>query len=603
MNQMEQALNSSTNQKPKRRQTPPSVSTPAAPTVRSAQDILAARRARIDNLKKGVTVANEEELVDVILILTQDENDFASELADLDADRRSSTPGTVHAELVSARMNEIDAYLKQVKDELRHYATQSPLAFSVATKRMNQRRTAQEHADTISANEPDRVDAKTIRSLVMSAADLGFIRMATPGQFSWDKQSYESSNPADEYISSVAAALTQLIQDFGVLRNDRNDSTREEVRRHGFLIGTDRKHDGQTELPSELDALRQLPGMARTLTQFLGGTGDRAFVRMGERQGEVLLERKNGKIVATRTTNYRLGYSMFFRKDRDNADRKIAKDKPFLVEVEGVDVSRVWHDQLRDAMTIQIQQESQSQNRRDAASELRDVSKLGNPLTFTDLRAGQKGVCPLNFRWTTRTDRGEREISANFQLIGDGDGNFVIGEAVPGILEKIDPNGSFLAKAKEPQKLETLDRSTWQAIGFQNKYFERDWQVNREAERRTAVPVSRDNLQDLMSVENGKDGLYAVRTNWHNRANKRNTPIGFLVERSGSTVEFVYAVPGTSTALVEKYKEKYGMADLPKIPRAILRNLYMALSRVDRNVEVDLPEHLKAVAKDTETEG
>ena len=136
-----------------------------------------------------------------------------------------------------------------------------------------------------------------------------------------------------------------------------------------------------------------------------------------------------------------------------------------------------------------------------------------------------------------------------------------------------------------------------------NRPFERDWQLTREAERRNAVPVTAENLGGLTATTiEGAGGIYAVRAiirkNVAERGQKpeyRYNPVGYIVERKGSKVSIVWAVPGTSVAFANELRGELEISNLPWRAKLILGNVFWTIRKTDG------PEHLRLSKKQEET--
>lgn len=585
-------------------------SAPKAPTerkLRTAAEILAERRARASGSQK-MAVVNNEETIEAIAVLLADEGNLINQENQLDKARGRAARGSVQAQELASEISKVTETKKQVQEELRYFHKEAPAAYDEAVKRNGFRQDALEHAETIGAHDPSRTDAGTISGLITSATESGFICVATndEGDFSWGRQAYESAWPNDEAVSSVANALGELIAGFQQAKDDKNAGVIEELRRAGFYISSRREGD----TPSEVDLLREETTTARKLSPFLKGTGTTYVQRAGREF--IVLERRDGKVFAVKTSGPLSGNALFFHRDRSNGDARVPNNRPNLLEIKGTDVSGVWYDHLRLAMEEELRRETESAERRDAATMLRQA-EIADRITAFAVGNGEKGTAVVNARV------GEKGVFVTLHLTGHGNGTFSVSQHVAGTTERVDPDKRWMAKAfdKDGQpvalSVEVLKKSRdWRELVQANAESDRDWQLARETERRNAVTVTNENVGDLVNVE-GKDGLYAIltrdrRDNKHDPRRHQNepvrewfVPVGFIVERKGSTVKIDYAVPGPSLNKAEKLAGEHQITELSPMFRAVLRNALYSVHRRE-NGKLEVPTHLQSPPRQDQAE-
>ncbi len=582
-------------------------SAPKAPTtrvLRTATEILAERRSRVSGGQK--VVVNSEETIEAIAILLADEGNLINQENQLGKAQGRAARGSVQAQELASEISEITETKKQVQEELRYFHKEAPAAYDEAVKRNGFRQDALDHAETIGAHDPERTDAGTIGGLITSATESGFVRVTNDkGTFSWGRQAYESVWPNDEAVSSVANALGVLIGGFQQAKDDKNAGVIEEMRRAGFYISARREGDN----PSEVDLLREETTTARKLSEFLNGAGT-AYVQHVGREF-IVLERRDGQVFAVKTSGPLSGNALFFHRDR-GGNARVPNNRPNLLEIKGTDVSGVWYDHLRLAMQEELLRETESNERRDAASTLRKA-EIADRITAFAVGNGEKGTAVVNARV------GEREVLVTLHLTGHGNGTFSVSQHVSGTVERVDSDKRWLAKAfdKDGQpvalSVEVLKKSRdWREMVQTNAESDRDWQLARETERRNAVTVTNENVGDLVNIE-GKDGLYAIRTrdrrdNRHDPRRQQNepvrewfVPVGFIVERKGSTVKIDYAVPGPSLNKAEKLSGEQQVTELSPMFRAILRNVLYSVHRRE-NGKLEVPTHLQSPPRQSQSQ-
>ena len=367
-------------------------------------------------------------------------------------------------------------------------------------------------------------------------------------------------------------------------------------------------------LDSELDLLRKEPGLVRKASEFLAGNSGRYVARVG--RGFVVLEHRNEKFVAVKTSDTRTGRALFTVPDRATGARVARKSAPEInnsgTTVTISDLSGIWYDPLRMALEEDLRRESESSERRETADELRDISKLENPLTLTGITEGGVGTAPVSINY--QDPETNRRHTVTFQVTGNGT-HFSVTSTVPGTEETIkrvkrDRTTRNVVSSK-PFLPDFIGKETpvavlesdplWRLVRELNRSFERDWQLAREASQRNATPVTAENLDGLTAVE-GTDSVYAIRAtirkNVADRGQKteyRYNPVGYIMERKGSKVQIVWAVPGTSVAFATELRGELEISDLPFRMRQVLGNVVWTIRKTDA------PEHLRLSKKQEAT--
>lgn len=622
--QMQEAYETAKN--PKGRQTP---TTPTTAKPRSGMDVVKALReararqqeAKAISVKTEEAVARQEEAIETVAAYIEADEALTVELLELNRTKGRHPRGSVQAEETRNLIDQSTDDQKIVRQELETIRFGNPSAYDEGKRRYNFRQEALEAADS-NRRLLGSANAVDIRGRIAGAMEAGFI-VVTPDKgeatFSFDKQSYGSAWPNDPSVSDVAMILKELIEDL----QDRKDSDDQvivaELHRGGFYISARRDPDATRpgeSLDSELDLLRKEPGFVRKASEFLNGKGQRFVVRVG--RGFMVLEhRDNGKFVAVKTSDTRAGRALFTVPDRAT-DARVARKSPPEINNSGTtltatDLSGVWYDPLRLALEEDLRRETESAERRETADGLRDISKLENPLTLTGIAEGGMGSAPVSISY--EDPENNRRHTVTFHVTGNGT-KFLVTGTVPGTEDTIkrikrDRTTRKVVSSK-PFLTDFIGKETplgvlesdplWRLVRELNRYFERDWQLAREAGQRNAVSVTAENLDGLTAVE-GTDGTYAVRAtirkNVAERGQKpeyRYSAVGYIMERKVSKVSIVWAVPGTSVAFANDLRGELEIGNLPPRMRLILGNVVWTIRKTDA------PEHLRLAKRQTENE-
>ena len=330
--------------------------------------------------------------------------------------------------------------------------------------------------------------------------------------------------------------------------------------------------------------------MARSLASFLGGEKSEEtgyLLNMG-RGSHALLERlSSGDIVVRKTTDNNPGLCLsvfFYRPDRVSGEWKIKKSEwlPVKVEVrrtnDGWDFDGVRHPGLREALEGQNAHDSKTRERREEASSILEPRE--DWITSYDLvQDGKPGTCPVDVLWQPKGV--SRPVKVTCELVSNGT-TFKLGRCVDGVVAKVDPEGSWFAKAKEAQPIAALKTPMWRAFLGKNGWFEVRWTLEQAAQNRDedVVRVSRENVDDLLGVK-GKNGVYALRTyvlrDGRNSSDRKvSVQIGLLIERKSGKIRVLWGTGGAGHAIASKEGAWQKVTELRHL-RTIFRNAYKAL--------------------------
>ncbi|MBI4158321.1 MAG: hypothetical protein HY505_01715 [Candidatus Yanofskybacteria bacterium] len=558
------------------------------------------QRARQQTAKASMAeteaaAAQREEVIENITAFLEADETLTVELSELNRTKGRHPRGSVQAEETRNLVDQKTDDQKVIRQELGAIKASNQSAYDEGTRRYNFRQEALEMAES-NRQLIGSATVADIRSRLAGAVEAGFIVTSAnkdEATVSFDRQSYGSAWPHDPSVSDVTASLRELIDDLSSRREEGDAVITAELHRGGFYISARRDPDGKGgQLPSELDLLRD-EGVARKASEFLAGKGQRYVARTG--RGFTVLENRNGKFVAVKTSDPRTGRALFTVPDRESGGRVARKSTPEIANsgttVTATDVSGVWYDPLRLALEEDLRREAESAERREAADELRDISSLETPLSLGDIATGSTGTAPVSISYEDPESR--RRNTVTFQVTGNGT-TFSVTGTVPGTEETIkrvkrDPRTRKVVSSKpflpefvgKETPLGVLEKDPlWRLVRDLNRPYERDWRLTREAERLNAVPVTRENFEGLLDLE-GQNGVYAVKATLRKNIAKPGqerhfvyNPVGYIMERNGSKVKIVWAVPGTSANYAEgMIGNEYEVADLPNRLRFVLGNV------------------------------
>lgn len=536
--------------------------------------------------KTAETAAEHDARVENVYALFDADARLMLKINDLNKQQKRHTKGSAAEQIRQDELDATTADLNTIRAEQETLKAKYPLAHEEGLQRYNRRIEANEMA---SANRALSATVTNIRSRIEAGIGSGFVvstnqddyefvvteakkvNISVPA-FSFDRQYFTAVKPWDPE-AVIAVSISEMIADLQADNDKEDEKIMAEVRRGDYFLSTRRDPDGKGgNLPSGLDLFRKEAGSAivRRASMFLAGKGQFYVTRVGKEF--VVAENRNETLLAIKVSGPRTGRVLCTVPDTKSGNGvRVARPSPANIVTDGhtvsaTDVSGIWWDKLRQAFEQDLQSESES-------------------LTFNELRANEKGTCAVSVYWKTGDvkDPKSPEVPLRFKLVGSGNGTFQATNVNPGILTQVDPKGNWLVKAVQtPQPLETLDSGRWPAIAGLNKTHERDWRLDNLAEEHDANRVSTDNVDGLTGVENGKDGIYAVRAIIKKpigvvdgKMTFRKNAVGYIVARSDSAtenpmVEIVDAVPGTSVNFANKLRGKHEIASLPWRLKVIL---------------------------------
>ncbi len=494
------------------------------------------------------------------------------------------------------KIHEQELAANQVEYEALLEATEGSIVEAAFT-RLRAREAAAKRSAEIKKMDANKMAPADKETLIAGLLQDGLIKEG-PGPLVHKGRAFVVS-PNSEMARSLFNLCVSIFDQSRVAREERRDEYVAEAAQ--YMLSTE-----------ELQAHKSSNKTLRSLKDFLSGKGLRSFVRVtvldngsGESRfvGEALLERNDGNVVCRKVTpqSARLAHMLFFYSafnGRGKKSEKVRKQRSqIVVAVDGSDISEVQPNILREAMRAKLERDGFAGEKREAAEALRDVSKVEHPLTFDDLRGGEAvGICPVDI--TIRD--GGRVNFLTFHLEGDGNGKFKLAAEVPGTAFHY----KQLKAAKEWQRVQVLNSDEWwRGIRFANREFERDWQLELAAQAHGASYINRTSAQKLMGVS-GADGTYAVKALWFRENKKPAILLAYVVERKGSSIKIVWALPGDSERLLgDELGGAHEIESLPRMLRAVFRNIYFGLFN-KRGERIEYPDHLMpAVRAEEKAEG
>lgn len=375
------------------------------------------------------------------------------------------------------------------------------------------------------------------------------------------EKNYGSADPDDEVITSVAMGMAEIVKSFKTEGERRHDAFRSEVEKYLVSVAS----------------VEAREGFQRSLTRFLvEGVGQVALCplkhpKYGSFLGRVVMTRVEGRrfrVEQATDDNLQAPHWVFGYKPRDGA----WVDKgSFEVTIPAHGGELVLDElerrpAIRAGILSQIDYEQSGEKRRQEMSDISDVTKIANPITW-EVALGGKTAGVVPFQATVVRDGGRR-FTFYLQVEFEGEGHGWVTRYPDGldkrdtwIREYVEDMATADAKAeaekrgKDPEKTEVRvptvrrfrDDPNWARLARSNKVFERNWQLDREATARNAVPLGPDTADKFYSLgEGGENGLYAVRAFFQAEGMRFGSPVGFLVERKGDEITFVWGVPGAS---------------------------------------------------------
>lgn len=409
--------------------------------------------------------------------------------------------------------------------------------------------------------------------------------------FGRDAVSYGPASE-DPVVQQFVTDFAAFVQQFNAAGDKLRDTRRSEVEE--FLLDKDK-----------ISILKDHEGTVKGLLSFFSGQGQYCFIpvighdpRTGQErfEGEILLERRSGEMVATKATAQHLAHRVFGYMDRSSgAWKRHGVQKVVALRTDegaGYDLDGIRNNTLREALQTKLVKDRAWKDTRDAAQRLRDISTVeGKVITMAELFRSEKGTCVANVRLRVGSDK---HVWATMHVKSDGE-QAHISAYTPDDLTKV---VSWLGTYLEPKDMAMFRQDKqWQFIATANQGFEADWLMRQEVEKRHAVVLSAENVDGLCSADNGADGIYAID---RAQSGKFRTPLRFVMERKGSEVSVVWAAPGTSWRLMhdsvgESLLGKFfPVADMPKPIRDTLRNQYRYFKGLGGDAGFQqVPVHLK----------
>ena len=293
---------------------------------------------------------------------------------------------------------------------------------------------------------------------------------------------------------------------------------------------------------------------------------------------------------ASRTTSVEIAEKVF-RYEKDGQTRWAPKRTFELPNSR--DLSGVWPRALREILSAELRKQGREYSERKQEQECRerlsDISQTESPITWAELRLGEKGVCPvsttLNWKWTDESGR-ERRDSLVFQFVStpcDGKPGFMLRAATPSTKRAAQFLETDYGKPVPVEKLQADKRL--QVIYNLNQPYEVSWKLKALGEEYDA-DLLYDDGEEVFSADN--IGIYAVQGDWNDRDARYE--VGIVFEREGTEIKIVKTVPGYSEQLFKELVGKsFKITEMPSPLRLFLRRVYCSLTRAKSE---EVPAHL-----------
>lgn len=590
------------------------------PTPRSASDILAAARTRAEARRQRARQTADASSVQLIVALLETRNFLQTDYEELNRNRALYPDAIRQLAEIERELGQVkadlDFYLNPAREEGEDEASfvgrkhQMLLSVEEAQRLVAIRDAARGWSDAIKAIE--NPDARTLTAFLEDAeGNIGpFVAEVAKGSSNhvttWKGKCLGSAVPEDEVVFEVVKTFGEKVKTF-VNRKEKEDDDVVQLLVHAnYFISDD-----------EVEAVRK-GSQSANLTRFLGNR-EGTYSVMGYRFGEVLvLERRaDGKVYPFKASGAKIGRMAFLYRDRNAngaltpVDRNRLRPLEYEVTKEGtIDVSKVWHNDLREALEFQLRREAENAERREASREVRNVSGLQDPVTSYDLSVGKVGTCLMDYG-LRRGDRFER--IPPYRLASDGT-HVWVSERAPGALEKADPGKTWLLRQVKQGEPNLLDPNNplpiarlrksheWNEASRANGHTEARWQTELKTKELGATAVTRTNLDGLTSVENGVDGVYTFTDGVRRKGTTPKpyfVPGGFAVERKGSTLRRVWATPNVQRELERLGEEFVEVTNLPDPWLYLLQSLYLGVTglRKEKDGWKKAPAHLQREVK------
>lgn len=604
------------------RQTPP----PAAPTPRPVTDILAAAKTRAEARRQRARQTPDTSSVQLIVALLETRDFLQADYGELDRNRALYPDAARQIAEIKRELDQVkadlDFYLnpkrEENEDETTFEGRHHKLVLSVeeanrvvalrsAARSWTEaiRTTTNPDANTITAFLEDA--ERNISPFVLDVPEKSPLQVTT-----WKRRHLGSVMPQDEIVSEVVKTFGEMVKTFVDKKEQEADDVVQLLDYAGYYLP---EADDTDEGEESLASIRK-SGNSANLTRFLGD-GEGTYSIVGYRFGESLvLERRSDRIYPYKASGPRIGQAAFLFRDKDTRALKVVeRNRLRALEINGTDVSKIWNHQIREALQFQLQREAENAEKREASREIRDVTGIENPITSYELAIlGKSGTCPMSYR----LKRDDWFVEVTYRLVSDGT-NVFVSDFTPGALDKADPNKTWLRREVKKGEPSLLDSNNpfpiselrrfreWTEASRANGHFEAEWQTEREAKRLGATAVNHSNLNNLVSVESGVDGMYAFTAQSRRKGGTGNVywvSGGFIVERKGSKVNLVWASAGVQKEAGRIGKDSAEVADLPSTFRDVFRSLYLGVNGLrGKDAWKQAPNHLQRVVEgDTQEE-
>lgn len=597
---------------------------PAAPppAARSISQILADAKARAEARRQRAKQSADTNIVQTVVALRETQTFLETDYAELDRNRSlypdaTRQLGEIKRELDQIKVD-IDAHLNPKQEDGEDEATfegrRHMLLLSVeqANRLVDLRSAARTWTDAIKATASP--DAKTISAFLEDAEGnigpfVADVEAKSPNRVTgWGKrQNIGSIAPDDDVVTEVVKAFGEMVDRFTAKKETEADDVVQLLNHAGYYLSDD-----------EVTELRKSPD-STNLTMFLGEGKARFSVVNGRHNECLVIERRNGRTYPYKASGAHIGRMAFLYRDHKagGAFKPVDPSRLRSLDHNGTDVSKVWHDQIREMMEFQLQREADRAEKREASREIKSVADLKDPITTYDLTFGKVGTCVLSYSFYDEAKRRWSEVPA-YRLSSDGTVVWVSG-FVPGALEKADPNKTWLRRevrkgepslldAQNPLPLADLRKTReWKEASRANGSFEAEWQTELKTKELGATAVSRANHGNLLGIENRVDGVYTFTTTVRRKSQAQEVfwvTGGFAWEVVGSTIKPIWATPNVRREAGKLGSEPVEVANMPNPFRDIGRSLYMAVNNLrGKDAWKQAPDHLQRVFEERPDNG
>lgn len=554
----------------------------AAERLKKMMDLFASKRDA-----ESISEEKRDELTSMAEFAATNLRSISFEIAEINAAVKNGIP------VDAGRLPELQkqsAELRQCYDALTK--THSWL-LSELTKRAGKRQRVSEFVGKIARFKVGETKFNDIRQLADEAIQSGIITQATDGHvtlgFGERAVSYGPADDSPETVEFVSE-LAEFIGKFNEEGQRRREALNAEV--DDFLIIGENLEEAKEHATKSLpDFVRGTGNIIFIPAEWKNQTGQSGFL------GEVMVLRKNNGMVATKATTQQAAHKIFGHVvNRGEADEKWVahgeQEVLFVTDDDGVQFDPTRNPTLRYALQAKFVKDTAYKERREASERLRDVSSVDTAITMAELLRGEAGTCIVNV--LLKKDRDDKGLWVTLHLVSDGEQARISVYEPEDLVQKL----PWLKDYKEPKPVEVFSNDRrWQKVAESNRdHFEANWSLDREAEKRGAVKLSKENVEDICSIKGG-DGLYALTraTSGFDR-----TPLRVIMQKKDDMVAVVWLAPGASTRALANRSGKsligefLPMNDLPKAVRSILRNQYRFFLGLGGDAGLEkVPGHLK----------